>query len=343
MRRLNEFELIQKLTKRNGPHPLDRVIEVGIGDDAAVVSISEGMRLVTACDTMVETIHFNEKTMRVEQIGYKALAVNVSDIVAMGGIPKYALVSLSIPSRYSVAQLDRLYRGLYACADKYDVVVIGGDTTSSPEHFTLGVTVMGEVEPGKACRRSAAKPGDAVFITGIAGEAAAGLHLLLNQNERQDTFQSQQVDELYGRLIAAHQIPQPSVQAGRILLSGGCGALNDLSDGLASELHEISAASGWKVILDERMLPYSKALKQYAAEVGEQALAWSLYGGEDYHLVGTVEAENLNCIRTAFDRENIPFFIIGEVTHEQTNIGEVCLKNNQNEWIRIEKKGFHHF
>ena len=144
-------------------------VEVGIGDDAAVLAIGAGKRLVATCDAMVEGVHFNRRTLGDEDIGYKAMAVNVSDVVAMGGTPKYALVSISIPRRWHHRRLERLYDGLYACADRHGVRIVGGDTTSSPRHLTVSVTVFGEVAANSALKRSSARPGDAVFVTGYPG------------------------------------------------------------------------------------------------------------------------------------------------------------------------------
>ena len=339
MKRINEFALIKRLT--SGRHSAaDPAIEVGLGDDAAVVSLNEGMRLVAACDTMVETVHFNRWTMRAEDVGFKAMASNVSDIAAMGGVPKFALVSISLPKRYTVKKLERMYRGIYECADRYGIQVIGGDTTSSPRHFMIAVTVLGEVEPDLALRRSCAEPGQAVFITGYPGESAAGLHLLMEERKSPPL----KTDDMFRRLIEAHQRPEPNVRAGRILLeSGSGGALNDISDGLASELHEISEASGWGMMLDEASLPRSEALFAYAAAIGKDPLEWTCFGGEDYHLVGTIDLSKLNDVRIRFHKENIPFFVIGHVTREETPGGRVWIKRTDGQVVSLDKKGYHHF
>ncbi|MDF2836845.1 MAG: thiamine-monophosphate kinase, partial [Paenibacillus sp.] len=163
-----------------------RGVALGIGDDAAVVDLTDAAdgidgarRLLLAVDTMVETVHFSDATMRDEDVGYKALAANVSDIAAMGGVPLHALVSVSVPKSYGPERMLRVYDGLYACAERYGVAVIGGDTTSSPERLVVSVTLTGTVEAGRELRRSGAKPGEAVFLTGAVGLSAAGLHLLL--------------------------------------------------------------------------------------------------------------------------------------------------------------------
>ncbi|WP_338044894.1 thiamine-phosphate kinase, partial [Paenibacillus lignilyticus] len=157
---------------------------LGIGDDTAVVGLPPGessgsLEWLLAVDTMVETVHFNDATMGEADIGWKALAANVSDITAMGGVPRHALVSVSVPPAWGPARMRRLYDGLYACAEHYGVAVVGGDTTSSPLHLVVSVTVVGTAPAGKAIRRAGAQPGDAVFVTGAAGMAAAGLHALL--------------------------------------------------------------------------------------------------------------------------------------------------------------------
>lgn len=351
---------------------------LGIGDDAAVVETpaaedGEALRWVMAVDTMVETVHFNAVTMDDEDIGYKALAANVSDIAAMGGVPRHALVSVSVPASFGPERMRRLYDGLYACAERYGVAVIGGDTTSSPAHLVVAVTVAGTVEAGRDLRRSGARPGDAVFVTGPVGLSAAGLHWLsaagglargdaeAGGGRRDDAEAEARVDgagrtaaplsaegmrphaeapagavaagrtavplsaaEAAGTaaLVRAHRRPEPSVRAARLLAGhGGCTSLNDVSDGLASEAWEIAEASGAAIVLREELLPRAGSLASYAVSAGvgsgrdaaSLALDWMLYGGEDYVLLGTASASACEPLRALFNREGLPFYVIGGV------------------------------
>ncbi|MFC4812754.1 thiamine-phosphate kinase, partial [Paenibacillus sp. GCM10023250] len=182
---MDEFARIRHWTDQRQPASLlaAQGVVLGIGDDAAVVGpppdTGGPVEWLLAVDTMVETVHFNDATMAPEDVGWKALAANVSDIAAMGGTPRHALVSVSAPKAWGPERVRRLYDGLYACAAQYGVAVVGGDTTSSPRDLVVAVTVTGTVAAGGAIRRAGARPGDAVFVTGAAGLAAAGLHYLL--------------------------------------------------------------------------------------------------------------------------------------------------------------------
>ncbi|MDF2964331.1 MAG: thiamine-monophosphate kinase, partial [Paenibacillus sp.] len=247
MSSIDEFALIQWLTDGKQSRAFQQAggVEAGIGDDAAVVNLTPGCQLVMTCDTMTETVHFKNTTMRDYDIGYKAMASAVSDIAAMGAIPKYALVAVSFPQGTELARLEEMYQGLYDCANRWSVVITGGDTTSSSGGLTITVTVMGEVEKGKALLRSGAKPGDVLFATGLLGCSAAGLDYLLQRGLPAERWSEQPADPDAELLIQAHCRPEPRIEEGQLLQqSGVCHALNDVSDGLASEAWEISEASG---------------------------------------------------------------------------------------------------
>ncbi|UUZ92195.1 thiamine-phosphate kinase [Paenibacillus sp. P25] len=269
MSSLDEFGLIRRLTEGKQPAALQKVagVDTGIGDDAAVAGITEGFRLVLTCDTMNEEIHFKQITMRDSDIGFKALTAAVSDIAAMGGIPRYALVSLSMPKKTAPERVYSIYEGLYEAAGQWNVMVVGGDTTSCIGGISLAVTVIGEVENGRALVRSTAKPGDAVFLTGPLGQSAAGLESLLERgisSAQWDTFEAGT-----DTLVQSHCRPRPQIQAGRLLLQSGlCHALNDVSDGLASEAWEIAEASGVGLDLIEERIPVPDELYAFAASRG---------------------------------------------------------------------------
>ncbi|EFM11887.1 thiamine-monophosphate kinase [Paenibacillus curdlanolyticus YK9] len=367
-------------------------VVIGIGDDAAVVEAPAGStdswQWVLAVDTMVETVHFNDGTMTESDIGYKALAANVSDIAAMGGIPRHALVSVSVPPAWTPERMRRLYDGIYACAERYGVAIIGGDTTSSPQHLVVAVTVVGTVEAGRALRRSGAKPGDAVFLTGPVGMSGAGLHALLAADcgggagvgaaaqpasadaaaaaghgfavpacaadDAQASGASapsraeQAASGVPEALVRAHRRPAPSVRAGRLLLSRGtCTSLNDVSDGLASEAWEIAQASSVRLVLRDRALPRSGALVSYASQVQGDALEWMLFGGEDYVLLGTIDAADAEAAKAEFAKEGLPFYLIGEVEAGDPEVMLVTAGNgggSSSERRRpIPKRGFNHF
>lgn len=333
----DEFELIRAWTgNRQSSAWLEAAgVAAGIGDDAAVVVTQPGRDLLLAMDTMVEETHFLPETMNDADIGYKALAANVSDIAAMGGTPAFALVSVSVPPAWEPPRMKAFYDGLYECAAQYGVAVVGGDTTVSPRHFVAAVTLAGTVETGRAIRRNGAKPGQFAFLTGTVGLSAGGLYGMLPASRAAN------VPAPPDRLVRAHRRPVPSVRAGRLLVERGWGqSLNDVSDGLASEAWEIAEASGVRLVLRENALPLSGELASYASECGKSALDWMLYGGEDYVLLGTADKRHEADMREAYRAEGIPFFVIGET---EEGAPDVTLIQGDGKRKRVEKRGYNHF
>ncbi|MFC3342951.1 thiamine-phosphate kinase [Paenibacillus abyssi] len=367
--KLDEFASIHKWTKGRQPEQWQRSrgVVLGIGDDTAVVELPEAAagsgawQWLLAVDTMVETVHFNWTTMTEEDVGYKALAANVSDIAAMGGLPQHALVSVSVPRSFEPQRMSRFYDGLYACAEQYGVAVVGGDTTSSPQHLVVAVTVTGTVEADRAVRRSGARAGDAVFVTGPLGMSAAGLHYLLAADSGASghglsgrsgspdvpaaaAAEAAEAAEAAGAapLVRAHRRPQPSVRAGRLLLSRGtCRSLNDVSDGAASEAWELAEASGVSIVLREDWLPRSGSLASYAASVGVDPLEWMLYGGEDYVLIGTMDKHDADAAKSELNGQGIPFYRIGEV--EEGEPGVWLSEGTGKKRTAVPKRGYNHF
>ncbi|WP_233566951.1 thiamine-phosphate kinase [Cohnella endophytica] len=337
----DEFALIRDWNDgRQSEEFLDSAgIVLGIGDDAAVVSGASDREWLFAVDTMVEDVHFRDDTMGEADVGYKALAANVSDIAAMGGVPRQALVSISAPPSWNGERMKRLYDGLYECAERYGIAIIGGDTTSAPRQLVVSVTIIGTVEVGRAIRRNGAKPGQSVFVTGPTGLSAAGLHGLLKQRDRsKETSVEEAIPQ---RLVLSHRRPAPSVRAGRILLETGWGSsLNDVSDGLASEAWEIAEASQARLVLRERALPVSGDLASYAGAQGVRLLDWMLYGGEDYVLIGTVDRIHELALKERFRAEGLPLFIIGEV---ESGTPEVVLETASGTRKPLRKGGYNHF
>lgn len=336
----DEFELIRQWTEPYQSAALQKPLGVivGIGDDAAVVELKSGFQLVLSCDTMVQDIHFNERTMQMADVGFKAMAAALSDLAAMGAIPRYALVSLTLPKSADLIISQQLYEGLYECADKYGVAIVGGDTTSSPGSWVITIQVIGEVEAGKALLRSSARPGDVVFISGYLGCSAAGLDYLNSKTLIKPSSNQQDAIE---HLIEKHRRPLPQILAGRVLLqSGCCHALNDISDGLASEAWEIAEASDVGILLDEMQIPVDPDLHAYADLTGKAVMDWILYGGEDYQLVGTVSPSQANSVKQEFERNQLYFQRIGVVTDLFSG---VKLTKQEGTTVEVPKKGYNHF
>lgn len=329
---LGEFGLIGHLTRNWHPN---RQVVVGIGDDAAVIDFPSERHLVACCDMLVEGVHFLRSTASPYHIGYKALAVNLSDIAAMAGVPRYFLVSIAVPSSWSVEELDDLYQGMNDLATAWGVDLIGGDTTSSPQGLVINVTCLGEVERGKAALRSGAQVGDLVVVTNDLGAAAAGLAVLTNPD-------LPLAPDLRTELVQRHLLPNPQIPAARMLAARGwINALNDISDGLASETLEIARASHLGVRLYAAQMPISVATKATAELLGLDPLDWVLGGGEDFQLVMTMPP---NVFREARDllaaAADIALTEVGEMVAED----EGCLIIDSKGRSRpLTASGFNHF
>ena len=263
----SEFALIRQYFTRASHHT-----DLGVGDDAALCTPTPGMQLATASDMLVEGTHFFPDT-EPEDLGWKTLAVNVSDMAAMGANPRWALLSLALP-HVNEAWIEPFSRGLFACADTFDVALIGGDTTRGP--LNLSVTIIGEVPAGTAITRAGASPGDEIWITGQPGRAALGLAHL----QRRIALTEAGAQEC----IAALQRPQPRSTAG-IALRGLASAMLDVSDGLTGDLGHILEHSGCGAELDASALPLAplRALGASEADARHSLLS----GGDDYELLFT--------------------------------------------------------
>lgn len=266
-----EFDLIERIRRHTEVHR-DDVIE-GIGDDAAIVAVPAGRELAIAVDTLVEGVHFPAGTSPAD-IGWKALAVNLSDLAAMGATPAWALLALTTPGG-DEAFFDGLARGFAELATPYRLALIGGDTTRGP--LTVTVAVHGFTAPGAALLRSGARAGDVVMVTGTLGDAAAGLRCL----DEADISP-------YTALVERLNRPAPRVSAGQAM-RGIATACIDISDGLVADLGHICAASGVGADIEAAMLPRSSALLTHFAEA--DALDFALGGGDDYELCFTVPAD----------------------------------------------------
>ncbi|MGH7740031.1 MAG: thiamine-phosphate kinase [bacterium] len=278
MESVGEFGFIEKI--RSALKSKNPSILLGIGDDAAILKPSPGHELVFTTDMLVEGRHFDLKTISPWQLGAKALAVNISDCAAMGAKPTAAVVSLGVPKNFEPASLEAFYDGMAAWGGQFGVEIVGGDTVGA-DQFVVNVALIGEVETGKALRRSGAKPGDAVFVTGTLGDSAAGLEALLRPSPK-----GKETEPL---LVKRHLTPVPRFVAGRYLSTHrAASAAIDLSDGLSSELFHLSEASDVGVEIHEEALPLSDALVHFCAERKLDPIEFALNGGEDYELLFTV-------------------------------------------------------
>jgi thiamine-monophosphate kinase len=295
---LDEFDIIGRYFGRQGLRRADVI--VGIGDDAAILRVPEGQDLVVAIDTLISGVHFPEDTPPA-CIGYKALAVNLSDLAAMGAVPAWATLAMSLP-HVDRAWLAAFCRGFFALADEYDVQLIGGDTTRGP--LSMSVQVHGLLPRGHGLRRSGARVGDRVFVTGRLGEAAMALQWL--QGRRQLAV----ADDVLRACLERLNRPRPRVEFGLRLRELATSAI-DVSDGLVADLGHILTASGVGAKIDLGLLP---TLAELIPELApEHAWDLALSGGDDYEL----------CFTVAADREHALVDIATECKVCVTRIGEI--------------------
>jgi thiamine-monophosphate kinase len=255
-------------------------VRVGIGDDCAVLEPGAGRLVLATTDLLVEDVHFRRRYATAADLGWKSLAVNLSDIASMGGRPRWALVALACPEDVTVEEVEGFYAGMLELARAHDVAVVGGDTSASPRGFIVNVTLLGEAVSASVLR-STAKPGDVVAVTGALGRAAAGLAVL----ERGTAPAGVGPGEL-DDVKTAHLRPTPRVREGQWLASvGGVTAMIDLSDGLATDLGHICEESRVGACVELERLPVDAGARAVAEALSVDPLAWATGGGEDYELL----------------------------------------------------------
>ncbi len=301
-----------------------------IGDDGALVKVETGKSLVVTTDVLVEGVHFSDRTMKAEDVGWRAIAVNLSDIAAMGGEAIGVTVGLSLPSDLEVSWVEDLYKGMSDCVKAYQTVILGGDLTRSPI-ITVAITALGQVREERVISRFSAQPGDVMVVTGLHGSSKAGLELLLNPKLGQDM--DSRVRE---RLIKTHQRPKPRLDCiahlGKIIKGSWRIAGMDSSDGLADAIVQICRCSGVGAEIESKKIRIDGGIRELVGE--EKALEWGLYGGEDFELVLSLE-ENLAVELVKILGKNAA--IIGKITEER----EVKLIDTG--IILSLEKGFQHF
>ena len=305
LKEIGEFGFIKKISRGCLVRP-DNIIKA-IGDDAAAFTVdSEKVSLITT-DLLVERIHFLRKAISGFDLGYKSLAVNLSDIAAMGGEAREAFVSIAIPEDCPLDYLEAVYDGMKDLAAQFDVNILGGDTTSSKEDLVINIVVYGLVFKEELLCRDAARPGDIIFSTGYLGDSKAGLHLILNDI----AIDSEEMQALY----RSHVLPQPHLHEGRFLASQpGIRAAIDTSDGLSSDLGHIAQESKVGATLYSAKIPVSDFLKKFCDRFGFDPVEFALSGGEDYTLLCTAAPEEAEKITEKFQNQfNRPLFRIGEI------------------------------
>jgi thiamine-monophosphate kinase len=337
---VGEFGLIAHLREVLG-EPADESVVSGISDDAAVYRIGdEGHVHLVTSDALLEGIHFDRTFMPMEHLGFKAMSVNVSDVVAMNAEPRYATVTLGIPQQMSVEMVGTLYEGFKKGCEAYDMTVIGGDTTGA-RGLQVSVTVIGEANEEDVVYRGGARVGDKVCVTGDVGASYAGLKVLIAQRkqmqEESDHFQPNL--DPFSYVIRRHLAPPAQLKAIRDWAEAGVrpNAMIDISDGVSSEAHHIAEASGVGMQLYEPALPISVETRNTATEFGEDVSIYALFGGEDYELLFTLPEDKVE----ALDPQT--FSVIGDVVELEDPEKRVMMKQADGENVALRPGGFDHF
>jgi len=323
---LGEFGWLQKLLPSlYWPPSLRSRLHIGPGDDAGALGLSPGCVLVASTDAIVEGIHFERSWFRWEDLGYKALAVNLSDLAAMGGVkPLAALVTAAFPGDTPVDSVDKFYKGLENCAQRWKTGLLGGDTVGSKGPWFVSITVLGEANPKHLIRRSTARPGDLLLASGPLGLAAAGLEALQAGVPPHSTFQK------------AFCRPEPRFAAGAALAEGGFAtSLMDCSDGLEASARILCEASRTGVELWLDQLPITPPLQQWARDHHKPAWRYALSGGEDYELLFTIRPEKRASVLRKFPHARI----IGTIRPPSDG----CYARLGAKTIPLEGYGFSHF
>jgi thiamine-monophosphate kinase len=325
---IGEFGLIDLLAKMVADAHSDGLtpdLLIGIGDDAAAWKCANTVQLATV-DSLVQDVHFSLETTTWADLGWKSLAINLSDIAAMGGMPHYALVALSLPPETEVADVTALYQGMMELARQFNVSIIGGNISRSME-VSVTITVIGSSIDRAILRRSAAKPGDMIAVTGYPGSAAAGLEML-SKRLRFKPEVSRYFQDAFLR-------PAPRVTEGQLLVKHGIAAAIDISDGLLADLRHVCEASRVSARVITDFLPIHDMVQ---ANFKEKALALSLGGGEDYELLFTGSDA---AIKEVKDELNCPVTAIGEITEGEP--GKIHLVDAAGRPVKIGRTGWTHF
>ena len=329
LKELGEFGLINLIhdlidKSKNPEHTSWQQLLVGTGDDAAAWQGSNYIQLATT-DTLVQDVHFDLSTITWEELGWKALAVNLSDIAAMGGIPQYALISLSLPDELEVEDMSRFLNGMAPAAEKFGVAIVGGNLTTAPI-VVVTITLTGYCQ-GDILKRSTAYPGEYIAVTGYLGTSAAGMEML--QRKINLDVESTKV------LRQAHLEPVPRIKEGQILAQQGVKTAIDISDGLIADLDHICEASKVNARIRWEQVPVHSVVKAKFPEYKQLVLC----GGEDYELLF---AANKNVIDSVTQAVDCRVTIIGEMT-EEILPGRVTVVDNKGDAIPYERKGWQHF
>jgi len=323
--RLGEFGLIEKIRRAT---PRGRGVLLGIGDDAAWIANPCRSSLITS-DLLIEGVHFDLKWTSLFDLGYKTLAVNLSDIAAMGGIPAYLIVSLGISPACESRDIEDFYRGVRFLAAKHGVALVGGDTNAA-KFFLISASLVGHA-PYRPIRRSGARPGNDIYVSGTLGDSALALELLKNKAKRPDRNAA-------AFLLSRHHRPTPRIALGALLARERLAtAMIDVSDGLIQDLGHICAASGVGAEIWEDRLPLSRAYRVFAGKRGRRC---ALSGGEDYELLFCARPRDRRQIEKLQQRTQVAVTRIGSC---HSTKGRIVVLDASGRPLKFSGRGHDHF
>ncbi|MGB3587985.1 MAG: thiamine-phosphate kinase [Tunicatimonas sp.] len=332
---LGEFGLIDRITKSFSPrHP---ATVLGIGDDAAIIQSSEEQLVITS-DMLLEGIHFDLAYMPLEHLGYKAVAVNISDIAAMNAIPKQITVNLGLSNRFSVEAVETLYRGIGHACENYKVDLIGGDTTSSASGLVISVTAVGAAPGNLITRRSTVQESDIVCVTGDLGGAYLGLQILAREKQVYlDTPDQQPQLDKYDYVVRRQLRPEARMDLVYELRDVGVvpTGMIDVSDGLASELFHLSKQSNVGFRIFEENIPYDQQTYETAVEFQLSPITCALNGGEDYELLFTISQADYEKIKNQAD--------VHSIGYAQKKESGLQLATKAGQLVDLQAQGWNHF
>jgi thiamine-monophosphate kinase len=332
---IGEFGLIDRLAAKNITR--QKSTRKSIGDDAAVID-HQGFQTVVSTDLLMEGIHFDLAYTPLKHLGYKAVIVNISDIYAMNATPTQITVSIALSNRFPIEAVEELYEGIYLACERYNVDLVGGDTTSSKSGLVISVTAIGQGEKDKLVYRNGAKVGDLICITGELGGAYLGLQLL--EREKQIWLELPGVQpDLEDQTYLIERILKPEARKEMIEMFAENKliptAMMDISDGLASELFHICKQSGVGAFLEETGIPMHNDAKMQALKFQIDPLSCALSGGEDYELLFTIDPKDLDKVKFLPD-----IYIAGEIVDAKDG---VTLHTNGGRVVPITAQGWTHF
>lgn len=290
---LGEEALIERLVREHRLPVSGEGLIVGVGDDAAVLTCAGGEPIIVTADMLIEGVHFRLDWITPRELGWRAVAANISDIAAMGGIPTWTFASIGLKPETDVSFVDDLYAGTTACARRFGSEVVGGDTNTARSETAISITQMGRIEPDRVTLRSTARAGDRILVTGHLGDSRGGLELLLK-------YGRDEARRIAESLVNAHLTPMPRVAESRAAVgTGKVRAMMDLSDGLGADLPKLCKASSIGAVVWAGKLPMSEELRRAAEMIGVPATDLGASGGEDFELLMAVAPEDVDDVTRA--------------------------------------------